>query len=280
MKDYNYTNQVLLIALSSFLNDHPNLITTGEINKITKLGVDTKRAYTLLLKNFLDIDDEIILNEYFPLMINELDESLYINNPYYKNISFKNLKHLSWELKSSKYEAYETFVCDDFIYIEDGRVIPQIGYFKKPFKYLAVYEKKHLWMSITPNEIATMQEPIDKASGHVVTIGLGLGYYAYMVSLKENVKSVTIVEKDPSVIKLFKECILPQFEYIDKITIINMDAFDFLNSDLSNYDFIFSDIWHDVSDGKDLYLKIKSFEDKHPHITFEYWIEKTIKYYL
>ncbi|MBQ8293320.1 MAG: hypothetical protein IJX78_05925 [Bacilli bacterium] len=280
MKNYYELNQVLLSKLSSYLNDNPCLITTNQINKLTKLGVSTNRAFSLLLQEYLEIDDETIINEYFPYMIKELNPSSYTSNPYYQNISFKNKKLNNWELKNTSYEAYEAFVCGDFQYFDDGRVIPQIGYFSKPFKYLAVYQNKHLWMSITPNEIETMKDPLLNAKGNVVTIGLGMGYFAYMASLKENVSKVTIVEIDPTVIKLFKEVILPNFKYQDKIEIIESDAFLFLDNLSNNYDYLFIDIWHDVSDGKDLYLKFKEYEKKYPNITFDYWVEKTIKYYL
>lgn len=286
MNKYDYINKLLLTKLSCFLNDNPCLITTNQINKLTKLGLNEPRAFSLLLQSFLELDrqnpnEEIIINEYFPLMINELKVSDYEHNPYYQNISFKAQKRHNWELKNTKYAAFEVFVCNDFKYLEDGRVIPQIGYFTKPFKYAAVYEKNHLWMSITPNEIETMKGPIARAFGNVVTIGLGMGYYAYMISLKDNVESITIVEKDPSIIKLFEEVILPKFEQKRKIKIIQMDAFEFLEYHLSNnYTYLFADIWHDVSDGKDLYLKIKNYEVRYPTIQFEYWIEKTLKYYL
>lgn len=59
----------------------------------------------------------------------------------------------------------------------------------------AVLENERIWMTITPNEIETMKEAVDKAFGNVLTFGLGLGYYAYMVSEKVNVESITVVEK-------------------------------------------------------------------------------------
>ena len=58
----------------------------------------------------------------------------------------------------------------------------------------ALLENDRIWMTITPNEIETMKEPVDGAFGNVLTYGLGLGYYAYMVSEKENVETVTIVD--------------------------------------------------------------------------------------
>ena len=137
-------------------------------------------------------------------------------------------------------------------------------------------------MSVTPNEINTMKEPIDNAFGKVLTFGLGLGYYSYMVSLKNNVESVTIVEKDQNVINLFNKYILPLFKTKAKINIINMDAYDFLEKVMNDgdYDFVFVDIYHDAKDGLEVYKKISTYEKKFKNTTFSYWIKKTLDYYL
>ncbi len=278
--NYKNLNNLLLTKLAYFLNYEEKSITKQQIKQITSLGIDDERAFSLLLENYLDIDDEIIINDYFPQMIKKLDNKEFMNNAYYQNILSTNTKIKNWRLKIDKYDAYEAFVFDDFKYLDNGMVVPQIGFFNTPFYYLAVYENDRLWMSITPNEIMTMKEPIEKAYGKVLTLGLGMGYYAYMTSLKDNVESVTIIEKDENVIELFKKIILPQFDHPKKIRIIHSDAFSFLEQNALNYDFLFADIWHDASDGKELYLKLKPYEEKHPNITFTYWIEKTIKYYL
>ena len=96
---------------------------------------------------------------------------------------------------------------------------------------------------------------IDRAFGNVLTYGLGLGYFQYMVSNKENVSKVTIIEKNKDIIKLFVEYILPQFPNKDKIKIICMDAFEYATNNVKDifYDFIYADLWHDVSDGIEMY---------------------------
>jgi spermidine synthase len=101
-------------------------------------------------------------------------------------------------------------------------------------------------MSITPNEIETMKGPIDKALGNVLTFGLGLGYYAYMTSQKDNVESITVVESNEDVIDLFNKCVLPQFGNAQKkIKIIKADAFEYAQNYIYNgkYDFVFTDLW-------------------------------------
>ena len=137
-------------------------------------------------------------------------------------------------------------------------------------------------MTITPNEIETMKEPIERAFGSVLTYGLGLGYYAFMTSEKDNVETVTIVESNRDVIDLFINHILPQFKHKDKIKIIESDAFDFAKNKtrIGQYDMVFTDLWHDVSDGMDLYIKMKQYEDKLPNAIHLYWIEKSILCYL
>ena len=56
-----------------------------------------------------------------------------------------------------------------------------------------------------------------------------------------------------------------------------MDAFDFAKNEMkkSHFDTAFVDLWHDVSDGLDLYLKMKKHEE-YSTAKFRYWIEKSI----
>jgi len=207
-------------------------------------------------------------------MVHQLDPSKYENNPYNKNIKIRNLKGKDWIFKNSTYQPYEGFVYQDLDVIGDYYLeIPQIGFFDKAFKYLEVYQDGKEWMSITPNEIETMEEGIKGCYGDVVTYGLGLGYFAYMASLKENVKSVTIIELDKEVTNLFKENILPLFEAKDKIKIIQKDALEYAK-EKHHHDYAFIDLWHDARDGLDWYLKLKKYEQD--DCTYCYWIEKSI----
>lgn len=270
-----------LELFSDLLNRDELIISKKEIEEIMKLGFYKEYAYALLISSIYDIDvnsNKEWFNEYLLPSIKCLDKTKYLNNPYYKNIKLNNVKNKKWKIKVDSYKPFQAFVFDDF-YLQDNKVLFNIGFFDEEFKYPAIYENDRLWMSITPNEIETMQEVIDNASGHVLVLGLGIGYFPYMLSLKENVKSITIIEKSKDAIELFKNIIYPQFS--NKIVdIIEMDAFDYLNDIDKKIDCVFADLWHDVSDGKDLYLKIKKYENIYKNIKFYYWIEKTIKFYL
>jgi len=268
-------NEELLKRLAIFLNETPDIIKEHQVLDVAKSGIhDEDASYMLLLKEFLDFSfdySKIVKKE------NPID---YINNPYYKNIKISNKKFNNWTLKYAQYKPYELFVRDDFKEIDDN-VYPSLGYFDKPFKYIAVYESNRLWMSITPNEINTMEKSIEEANGNVLVVGLGLGYYSYMVSLKDNVSNITIIEKDINVIKLFNKVLLNQFKYKEKIRIINEDVYEyFKNNDLNQYDYIFVDIYHDVSDGLDVYKKLSKTTNALQNTKTRYWIEDTMKYYL
>ncbi|NLW47662.1 MAG: hypothetical protein GXY86_10040, partial [Firmicutes bacterium] len=67
-----------------------------------------------------------------------------------------------------------------------------------------------------------------------------------------------------------------------KVRIIKGDAFEYAQKQMPNlkYEFVFTDLWHDVSDGIEIYLKMKEYEKLSPDTTFMYWIEKSILCYL
>ena len=88
---------------------------------------------------------------------------------------------------------------------------------------------------------------------------------------------MVVVERDPSVISLFTEFILPQFPHRDKITVLEADAYLYAEKmGRERFDCAYVDIWHDVLDGVEMYLKMKRLE-KHSYGTqFLYWIEPSM----
>ena len=127
-----------------------------------------------------------------------------------------------------------------------------------------------------------MREGIKKARGKVATYGLGLGYFPYMTSIMEEVTDVTVVERDENVIDIFKRFILPQFPHPEKVNVVCADAFEYAEkvAPKENFDYIYIDIWHDPSDGVEMYKRFKELEKLCPDTSFEYWIEKTMKHYM
>ena len=60
--------------------------------------------------------------------------------------------------------------------------------------------KPHTWMSISPMEIESQEIGCQHARGHVVVMGLGMGWAAANAALHPAVSQVTVVEFDPEVI--------------------------------------------------------------------------------
>lgn len=266
-------------------------------------NLESSDFYSLVLDENYDIveDNDFLTskkeNEYFSILMNkseisintnellklinnnkinifhQLDENKYLNNPYYKNIPFKNIKENSFMLDTNYFDSNECFLFDE-VYLKNDSEINNIGFFNSKVKYLTLQENDTIWMSITPYEINTMEKDINKAKGKVLTLGLGLGYFQYMISNKEEVKEITIVEKSKKVISIFTKHILPYFKYKDKIKIINDDAFNFLNKNKETYDFTYFDIHHDENEGLLYLLELINNKVKLKNLTF--WIEKSI----
>lgn len=288
MKDYEQLNYRLFEALSIFLNFNSEGVKKEMVKKMMdEFCLSENESVGMLLASILGLDiveneeDRIIYNDYFPKMLKRLDPNIYLSDPYYQNIKFGDLKLGDIEFKEERYLPYEIFVYDDIERLEDGRQIPKLGYFDREFAYPTILESGQNWMSVTPNEVETMRKDIMDAHGHCLTFGLGLGYFAYMVARKPEVKSVTIVELNSAEIELFKKYILPQFDHKEKIKVIEADAYEFAkkNYPLKNYDYVYVDIWHDAGDGLPMYQKMKSYERLNRDAEYRYWIEKTIKCY-
>ncbi|NLA78855.1 MAG: hypothetical protein GX845_04825, partial [Erysipelothrix sp.] len=115
-----------------------------------------------------------------------------------------------------------------------------------------------------------------KAHGHVLTFGLGIGYFIYMALENKKVESITVVENNKAVIDLFKEHILPQFKSAHQIKIIEADAFDYYSKEnLSDFDYVFVDVHQSNDDGlivmDNMLSKYVPALDK-----IDFWIEDSI----
>lgn len=209
--------------------------------------------------------------------IEKLDQNNYVNDEYYKIISRLNGKAGDCYFANLKYLPFEGFVYNE-LEIDENTFAEHtpIGYFDKEFVYPALIQNDTIWMSIIPHEIETMKEPIKNAKGHVLVLGLGLGYYLFHILNKKEVLSVDVIEFDKKVINLFNQYLLNKFPHQEKINIIHADGIEYLKNNKKKYDYVFSDIWHNVGDGEMLYLKIKALEKFYPTTQFDYWIERSI----
>lgn len=208
-----------------------------------------------------------------------LDNRNYLENSYLKHVHPKAKTIGSYSISYNSFLPYEGFIFDDVSYDKKNLYseINHLGFFAKDFKYLELLNKDKIWMSITPYEIETMKKPISKAKGHVVTFGLGLGYFPYMCSLKDDVIDVTIVENDKTIIDLFKKEIFPFFPHKEKIRIVEADAYDYLKNGMKGCDYLFIDLYHDEKDGLPIYLNMMPLMPK--SLSYDFWIENSFLAY-
>lgn len=279
MGDIGYNNNRILTILSEYINNAPDAVSAEMVYETAQsCGVSAEEAFRILFCGIFDIySDRELRNGWIRKIFKRLDSEVYENDPYKRLIKFPKVSVGGWTFFEGTYKPFEVFVYNDLISDDEGRIIPQIGFFEKEYKFPAVSQNGREWMLITPNEIETMKAPVEGAFGDVVTYGLGLGYFAFMASEKQEVSSVTVVERDEQVIKLFLKYILPQFPCKEKIRIIHGDALEYAAEE-HPCDYVFADIWHDPSDGCELYKKLKALE--RDGIKYSYWIENTLKYYL
>lgn len=283
------SNQRLFKILSIFLNLAPDYIDENMIDEITggdKSGDEFAFANLAATACGLDVfenpEDKQFFRTHFLLCFKKLDAAPYFEDPYYKNISFPKGNVGNWSFETRVCKPYEAFVYDDPQILPDGKILPNIGFFDVEYPFPAVLENGREWMTLMPNETNTTKPALDKARGKVLTFGLGLGYFTYMAAIKPGVKSVTVVERSADVIELFSKFVLPQFPDPQRIEIVQSDAFDFAEKRMKDgaYDSVFVDIWHDPSDGCELYLKMKEYEYLLPDADFTYWVEETLKLYI
>jgi hypothetical protein len=282
-------NQIIFSFWADYLNSHPDYIDEAGIAELTADSSFTaEEVYPMVIAALmgLSVDENRLHREiyeaYFPDMIHPLSAEDYRSDPYYRAVQFPNVREGKWELRTLSYKPYEAFVVSDPHIRTDRRIIPQIGYFEERFDYPCVLEGGREWMLITPNEINTMAPHVEAAFGKVLTYGLGLGYFAFMTARKEEVDSVTVVERDADVIALFEGYVRPRLGGAgEKITVVQADAFDFAATEMAKggYNYVFTDLWHDPSDGVALYHRMQALEHLSPGSEFGYWIEDTLRLY-
>lgn len=119
------------------------------------------------------------------------------------------------------------------------------------------------WMSLTPFEVESQEIGIAAASGHTVVLGLGMGWQAANVALRDEVTKVTVIERDPEIVALAQE--IGVFEQLPpgargKIEIVIHDAATWRPTE--RVDVLLVDIWEQTSAPN----RIEEYRLLHEHI--------------
>jgi hypothetical protein len=111
---------------------------------------------------------------------------------------------------------------------------------------------KDVWMSVTPLEVESAEIGIRLSRGHVLVMGLGMGWAAMATAMREEVTAVTVVERDPDVLALHRE--LDLFTQLPeaaraKLRIVEGDAYAYVPE--APVDLLMPDIWLPlINDGR------------------------------
>ena len=276
--DQHEINLDYLIYLRSIFLDKPVLFDKHTGNKS---DYDIKKKIFNKLERLYPYPNKFVKgNILWDTQILKVDN--YKSNPYLKALNGLVFKEKGWTLKNVRRSAFT--LCpyqEEYAYGSNYALKMGIATFDKDYIYPSISLYDQEWMSLNQHEIRTMETPIALARGNVLTLGLGLGYFAFMASNKEEVNEVHIVEMDLELIQLFNKYLLPLFPHREKIHIHKADAYYFIdNVNDNDYDYIFSDLWQDVSDGVASYLKLKRVFVNFKKTTCSYWIEGSIISYL
>ena len=107
------------------------------------------------------------------------DVSEFQQNPYIKNIDFKDKQAGDYKFHYMDFMPFELFMYDTPSIMPDiFTAVSRIGCFTQKVSYPAISQisKDTTWMTVTPNEICTMKNAINHSFGKVLTLGCGLGY--------------------------------------------------------------------------------------------------------
>ncbi len=279
-------NERILTLMSEYLCFTPCAIGEGDVRGLAEeCGIPLEEAYRALLAAHCglnpDVEADVRLSRgYLPRMVRMLDPAEYAQDAYFRAVKPAMGATGRVDLTYEAVQPMELFVADDFVVDGMGRVLPQLGWFPERFEFPAIREDGRVWMTVTPNEINTIRPAIEACRGKVLTLGLGLGYFAFHALLRGEVQQVTVVEKNPQVIDVFRRLILPFFPRREALRIVEADAFAYARDVMpqEGFDVVFTDLWHDVADGLPMYQRMKALEAPGPR--YLYWIEKTLKCYL
>ena len=108
----------------------------------------------------------------------------------------------------------------------------------------ALSRRGEVWMSLTPMEIESARIGIGLSKGHVLIMGLGMGWAAAATAMRDAVTAVTVVEADPDVIALHRE--LDLFAQLPeaaraRLRIVQGDAYSYTPD--APVDLLMPDIW-------------------------------------
>ena len=224
---------LILDDLEWYNSEAQRLVDTAK-SEGKSLDLDTAKAlvvaeFVMEGESFMIENSDAMVKDDLEKQVKLLKSEEYYSNPFIKNLKFDKASNDAIRIEICQLKPMTMIARDTLIHTKNKITIPRIGFFEEAINYpVSVNTKDQALSAITPREISAYQKVIDKAHGKVLNLGLGIGYFAYMASLKDDVEKITIVEPNQDLIELFKEHILPQFEHREKIELVNANYKEYL----------------------------------------------------
>lgn len=264
------------LEIKKFFKRCLNNLYDDRINSFINLEIDPKeeaKIQTLLHK--AKVHEFLKDKASWPSLFINIED--YKKTPYHANIKLNKIVDNEFEYNNELLAANILYNVSSLVFDPNKELMDSLVLraFDKPYETTILKQNDTFWMSDTPQEANTIDPYAKKAFGNTLTFGLGIGYFIYMALLNQDVTSITIIEKNIEVIKMFKKYLLPQFIHQDKIKIIHGDAFDYFNKDfISQFDYTFVDIWQNDQDGFEI---INSLLEQYlpEDDKVDFWIETT-----
>ena len=211
----------------------------------------------------------------WPSLFLSVDE--FKERPYFKNIHFDGIKDGSVAFEKRTIPGNQLFnveaiVDDPFRELSDSMTLRALD---KSYDASVLTIDGDTWMLDVYSESFTIDPCAEKAHGKVATLGLGIGYFIFMAMLNPKVESITVVELDPLIIRLFKEYIEPQLPNTVPLTIIEADAKEwFTKENVESFDYVFVDTYQSSEDGYEMMEAMLS--SYIPNVDkVDFWIENS-----
>ena len=197
------------------------------------------------------------------------------NSPYHKAIHLEDIQDEHFSYEKMLFYGNRLFNAD-VVQKDENRMMKdwmKLRAMDRDFEAIALFQDDEDWMMDVPSEAITNDPYAEKAHGHVLTMGLGIGYFLFMALRNPAVTSITCIERSKEVIAMFQKYILPQFPRDKEIHIIQGDAFDYWHEDyLSQFDYVYVDIWQSSDDGLAIITRLlEQYEP--PFENTDFWIE-------
>lgn len=231
---------------------------------------ESEKLLKKYIKDKLNFSDEDYNNSFYKL--EKLNAYAFMNEPYLRNVDLKEVKLNDISIKKIVYEENE--FCFTNVYSQDENLLRKysIGVFDGIVNTYGMYENDKLIATINPMEINIRANALRNVDKNALVVGLGLGYFPYMASLKKDVNKITIIEENEDVIRIFKENIFPFFENKEKIAIVHDDVTNYKKY-ISGHNFVVVDNLENNEIDQNLYKVLITYENDFPNTKFFYSFE-------